>query len=204
MYVFPSSFISKVTALLDIFGLDTRDEALSLGLRLQRKGYLHHAYRNDDDGRSVFGDNSSYYLLRTFRYPHVLNALRTWDDKLTRIDTPVCVVHRLSKLWNALESRHLDDRGRVDHGLDFRNDDMLWRFEEDACELQGIRLTDMNDDTRLAVVINLYNVMIKYAFFRVGIPVSCCYPMAKCVLFPFDHVARCTRISLRIIVILKR
>ncbi|KAL3806649.1 hypothetical protein ACHAXA_001951 [Cyclostephanos tholiformis] len=159
---------SGVDALRDIFDLDTKDEAVSLGLALQARGYLHHVSR--DDERSLFGDNSSYFVLRPFRYPNVLNSLRAWNA--VRVDKPMCVVNRLSKLWNALESRHLTDSGLVDHGPDFRNDDMYWRFEEDACELQDIRLVDMNDDARLAFVINLYNVMIKYAFCKVGIPLT--------------------------------
>ena len=198
------SIVYQVTALREIFRLGTRDDAVSLGVRLQRLGYLHHAYRDDDDDRSAFGDNSSCYLLHAFRRPHVLNSFRTWDGKLIRIDGPIYIVQRLTRLWTVLESRHLDECGRVDHGVDFRNDDMLWRFEEDVCELQDVRLTDMNEETRLAFVINLYNVMIKYAFFKVGMPVSNPLLVPDGEKFDGTRVAWCIRVSLRVVVVLKR
>ena len=183
---------SGVSALRDAFDLGSRDDAVRLGTELQRARYLHHVR----DERS-FGDNSCHFVLQPFRRPHVLNSLRAWttttaaaaaaappldvgDDDAVVVDDadPMHVVHRLSRLWGALESRCRaddDDGGGcfvVDHGPRMRNDELYWRFEEDACELQRVDMAGMDENTRKAFVINVYNVMIKYAFCKVGIPVS--------------------------------
>ena len=38
-------------------------------------------------------------------------------------------------------------------------------FEEAVCELQGVKMEDMDEATRLAFGINCYNVLIPYADF---------------------------------------
>jgi hypothetical protein len=42
-------------------------------------------------------------------------------------------------------------------------------FEETVCELQAVNMDKMDDKTKLAFGINLYNLMIQYAFIKVGI-----------------------------------
>jgi len=44
------------------------------------------------------------------------------------------------------------------------------RFEEEICELQNVDLTKMDLNTKTAFVINVYNLMIKYAQIKVGVP----------------------------------
>jgi hypothetical protein len=84
---------------------------------------------------------------------------------------PINVIFLLSKLWGNLESRHLTPEGLVNHAT-LRNDDFYWKFEDDSCELQKISMTDMDTNTKTAFVINLYNLMIKYAFVKMGVPTS--------------------------------
>ncbi|KAL7536459.1 hypothetical protein ACHAXR_010227 [Thalassiosira sp. AJA248-18] len=155
---------SGVTALQRLFNYESRDEAVQLGMSLQRKHYLCHVCKDH-----VFGDNGYYFRLQPFHTPNILNSFRKWCDPVN--DEPMLVIHRLGKLWSKLESRHLDEDGMVDHAT-IRNDDMYWKFEEEVCELQCINLQDMDDRKRMAFVINLYNVFIKYAFCKVGIPAT--------------------------------
>ena len=151
-----------VTALQKIFQLETRDEAVQLGMRLQRNHFLGHCCKDH-----AFEDNGNFYRLQPFQSPHVLNSFRVWTDQV--VETPMQVIHRLGKLWSKLESQHLNEEGWVDHAT-IRDDDLYWRFEENVCEIQSISLKDMDDATKKAFVINIYNVMIKYAFVKVGIP----------------------------------
>jgi hypothetical protein len=43
-------------------------------------------------------------------------------------------------------------------------------FEDVVCTLQGLDLASLDESTRMAVVINIYNIMMRYAFMKVGVP----------------------------------
>ncbi|KAL9178240.1 hypothetical protein ACHAXT_001784 [Thalassiosira profunda] len=152
-----------VTALREIFGLESREEAVQVGLKLQRKHFLGHVCKDHP-----FGDSIYYFRLQPFDTPHILNSFRVWGEAVE--DDPMHLIHRLGKLWGKLESRHLKD-GLVDHAT-IRTDDLYWKFEEEVCELQRVSLTEMDDAAKTAFVINLYNLWIKYAFVKVGIPAT--------------------------------
>ncbi|KAL7480676.1 hypothetical protein ACHAW6_006966 [Cyclotella cf. meneghiniana] len=154
-----------VTALMETFDLKSRDEAVQLGMKLQRKHFIEHASKGDHS----FGDNNFYFRLYPFHTPHVLNSLRDWKHPSN--DEPINVIFLLSKLWGNLESRHLTPEGLVNHAT-LRNDDFYWKFEDDSCELQKISMKDMDANTKTAFVINVYNLMIKYAFVKMGVPTS--------------------------------
>ncbi|KAL3794667.1 hypothetical protein HJC23_010095 [Cyclotella cryptica] len=154
-----------VTALMKAFDLKSKDEAVQLGMKLQRKHFIEHASKGDHS----FGDNKFYFRLYPFHTPHVLNSLRAWNHPSN--DEPINVIILLSKLWDNLESRHFTPEGLVNHAT-LRHDDFYWKFEDDSCELQTISLKDMDDNTKTAFVINLYNLMIKYAFVKMGVPTS--------------------------------
>ena len=81
------------------------------------------------------------------------------------------VLRHLSNLWSKLESRHSNQDGLTDY-VAIRDDDYYWKFEEEICELQKISLRRMDADAKTAFVINCYNLMVKYAFVKVGIPKS--------------------------------
>jgi len=153
-----------VMALQKIFHLESKEEAVQLGMMLQRKQYIGHVCKDH-----VFGDNGYYFRLQPFHTPNILNSFRVWCDPVD--DKPMHVIHRLGKLWGKIESRHLNEDGMVDHAT-IRNDDLYWKFEEDVCELQRISLKGMDDTTKMAFVINLYNLMIKHAFCKMGIPAT--------------------------------
>ena len=81
------------------------------------------------------------------------------------------MIFSLSKLWGNLESRHIDADGMVNHTT-LRDDDFYWKFEDDSCELQKVSMKDMDSNTKTAFVINLYNLMVKYAFVKLGVPTT--------------------------------
>lgn len=150
-----------VTALQNMFQFESREEAAQLGMKLQRMQYLGHVCKEH-----VFGDNGFYFRLQVFDSPAILNTFRIWCDPVE--DEAMQVIHRLGKLWSKLESKHLNEDGMVDHATIYK-DDLYWKFEEEVCELQCISLKDMDDTTKMAFALNVYNLMIKYAFVKVGI-----------------------------------
>ena len=113
-------------------------------------------------------------------------------------ENPMDIVKNLKKLWSKLESKYMNkNTGEIDYA-NIHADELYWQFEHDVCVLQCIPLiddsiataatttpstksttkvmTDMNDATvRKAYIINIYNLMIKYAFCKVGVPVSLIY-----------------------------
>lgn len=74
----------------------------------------------------------------------------------------------LKKLLSKVESAVTDKNGRVDYKNAHLNEHYPV-FEEAVCELQAVNMGKMKPDTRLAFGINLYNLMIMYAFMKVGI-----------------------------------
>jgi len=153
---------SGVTALMKMFDLNSREDAMKVGLRLQRKHYLSHVC-----GDHPFKDSDGFYFrLQAYQTPAVLNSFRVWCAKVD--EKPSVVINRLAKLWSQLESTHLSEDGKVDLAA-IRNDDLYWKFEEDVCELQNVHIKHMKEDQKKAFVINLYNLLVKYAFCKVGI-----------------------------------
>jgi len=49
-------------------------------------------------------------------------------------------------------------------------DDKYAQFEEEICELQGVSMSSMNNNEKTAFSINVYNLMIKYAQIKYGVP----------------------------------
>eukprot|EP00970_Alexandrium_tamarense_P008538 scaffold1626_cov178-Alexandrium_tamarense.AAC.6 len=135
-----------VTALRDIFQLNTREEATQLGMKLQRKEYIKHEASKGDH---TFGDNRFLFRLRPFHTPNVLNSFCAWKHPVE--NEPINVLFDLNKLWGKLEARHVNKEGLVDHTA-IRRDDYYWKFEEDVCEVQNIELKGMGGKTKIAFV----------------------------------------------------
>jgi hypothetical protein len=135
-------------------------------MKLQRKEYIKHAASKGDH---TFGDNRFLFRLRPFHTPNVLNSFCAWKHPVE--NEPINVLFDLNKLWGKLEARHVNKEGLVDHTA-IRRDDYYWKFEEDVCEVQNIELKGMGGKTKIAFVLNLYNLMIRYGFIKMGIPAT--------------------------------
>ena len=68
---------AKVSALMQIFDLQSREEAVQVGMKLQRKRVIEHASKGDH----TFGDNKHLFRLYALNTPHILNSLRVWTQK---------------------------------------------------------------------------------------------------------------------------
>jgi len=152
---------------------------------------------NPCDAPTTNGDNipfenaSSYhYRLQCYETPTILNSYRVWgtttaDDNNDNEGwvqphhiTPL--MKRLKKLLSNVSSAVSNENGEIDYKNAHRNEHYVI-FEEAICELQKVRLSDILDNSSsnhnksnnrkalLAFGINLYNLMIKFAFMKVGI-----------------------------------
>lgn len=78
------------------------------------------------------------------------------------------LLKRLKKLLGKVETAVTNDEGLIDYKNAHKNE-YYPVFEEAVCELQGVNMGKLDDKTRLAFGINLYNLMIKNLFMKVGI-----------------------------------
>lgn len=163
--VYRDCFTGKdgVDALMDHYELDEREEAVELGKKLQRAQLLDHVC-----GDHTFGDLNYFFRLQPYRQPTVLNTFRVWTD---RVDPNfMAIVHRLKKLMDKIESRAASRKTGVVDYLVAESDPHYLLFEDQVCELQGVCLPCISEKARRAFMINVYNLMIKHAHIKVGIP----------------------------------
>lgn len=175
-----------VTVLMQFFSCETREDAVSIGRYLQEEhGILHHV-ANDH----LFADTAKlYFRLQPFHTPEVLNSFCIWKEKevvvadqeqaappkAQEVDIRHAfhVVQRCKKLLRALETKHTNaETGKVNL-FEVRHDDELFcQFDEATCELQVIDMSVMDEPTRLAFGINVYNLMVQHASVKVGVPTN--------------------------------
>lgn len=149
-----------VKALMEEYGLPT-SEAVSFGKYLQESNILHHVAKEQ-----VFCNKNKFFRLQCYQQPDILNSFRIWTERVD--DKPMNLLNRLKKLLGQIESAVTNKEGLVDYKSACKNE-LYPIFEEAVCELQGVNMGKMDNKTRLAFGINLYNLMIKYAFMKVGI-----------------------------------
>lgn len=72
-------------------------------------------------------------------------------------------------MLTSMESEATDESGQINY-LAAAQNKMFLKFDEASSELQSVRFSLMDENTKLAFCINLYNVLIRHAFIKVGIP----------------------------------
>ncbi len=141
-----------------------KEEALNFGVYLNQRKLIYHV-TNDHD----FADRKDlYFRLQPHQNPNILNSYRVWTD---RVDpNPLAVVSRLGKhLENIFDRALQKDDGNINlHSAS--KDPKYEEFEEEVCELQKISMAKMDKNYLTAFAINVYNLMIKYAQVKVGVP----------------------------------
>lgn len=157
-----------VTAIMKHYNLTERKQASDFLFKLQDEHQmLGHVLRE----HSFEDSDRLYYRLQQYFEPKVLNNIRVWTDRVVDLSDAIGLVKRLKKMFGKLESKYTDENGDVDYIAVYEDASFL-EFEEATCELQQIDMSKMDEATRLAFGINLYNLMIKHAFTSVGIPSS--------------------------------
>lgn len=144
------------------FGITDKEGAINFGLLLQERQIMHHV-----KNKHKFGENTKLYRLQPYHSPDVLNSYRVWNDRVDQ--NPIALVFRLAKMMGKIMSDSTDSDGNVNY-ISASKHQTYPEFEEAVCEIQDVSITDMDDKTKIAFGINLYNLMIRYAFVKVGIP----------------------------------
>lgn len=143
----------------------TQEESLEFGLYLNKRKIVSHV-TNDHD----FIDRKDlYFRLQPHHTPDVLNTYRIWTDRVDR--NALNIVSRLSKQFGKLYDNAIESDGNINLFTVSQDPDYKM-FEEGICELQGISIDDMDLNTKTAFLINVYNLMIKYAQVKVGVPTN--------------------------------
>lgn len=151
----------------------SRVDALKFGRYLQNEHHIvHHVAVNKKKDRRHHRDHeledshSLFFRLQADQTPNVLNSYRVWTE---RVDPDAMgLLKRLKKQLNKILGDHTDGEGKVNYLRAYQHKDFV-AFEEAVCELQGVNFEAMPADTKLAFSINLYNLMIKFAFAKVGV-----------------------------------
>lgn len=158
------AFLGKqcVDFLIKEFGLRSRAEAMQVGESLMTSQIFHHV-----DRQRGFEDSAeALYRLEADENPLVLNRFRSWTD---RVDPPLVVVKSCKKKLSAVQSKYTDEHAMVDY--EAMSKDADWpAFKEATCELQKIDLLTMEQNLKIAFVINVYNMTVLFAFAELGIP----------------------------------
>jgi len=137
------------------------EDALLFGKRLEKAKIIHHVVNEHS-----YGNNLYYFRLQCHQQPDILNSFRVWTERVD--EDSMSLLTRLKKLLGKIESAVTDNQGLVNY-KDAHNNENWKIFEEAVCELQGVDMGLMDESTKLAFGINVYNLMIKYAFMKVGI-----------------------------------
>lgn len=148
-----SDFINH---LMKEFSIKDKKDAISFASTLQKRGIVHHVTSEHE----IQDTDNLFYRLQPFQTPNVLNSYIKWD---IRVDEDyMAIISRLAKLMQSIETRATDKDGNVDL-IEVVKDEKYAEFEENVCELQGIDMNSMDDNTKTAFIINVYNLMIKYS-----------------------------------------
>ena len=146
----------------------TPEQAVTFGTQLLSHTVLHPVGKKHKDDHGDFTNTAGqFYRLHCYHTPAVLNSYRVWTE---RIDPDaMALVKRLTKLLSTVEAAVTDTlTGAVNYAKAVELPDYAV-FEEAVCELQQVNLFSMDEARRTAFGINVYNLMIKYAFMKVGI-----------------------------------
>mmetsp|Transcript_14418 Transcript_14418/g.27025 ORF Transcript_14418/g.27025 Transcript_14418/m.27025 type:complete len:514 (+) Transcript_14418:120-1661(+) len=151
-----------------------REEAVDFAGKLQKDHQILHHVCKDHDFKDT---RSLYFRLQCDQTPLVLNSYRIWTE---RVDPDaMSLLRRLKKQLGKILKTHTDADGKVNYKEAANHVDFP-AFEEAVCELQAVDFENMEYNLKLAFSINLYNLMIKYAFVKVGIGSS---PLGRSAFF---------------------
>jgi glutaredoxin 3 len=144
-------------------GVGDRAAAIAFGQALLDAGVMHHVTK----GHARFKDEHLFYRLQAHAEPGVLNAFRAeWSD---RVDDPLTTVKHLQKTFGELQTAHTAAAsGLVDYAALRADPKFALDFREAVCEFRAVDLGAMHNATRLAFLINLYNLMILTAMAQLG------------------------------------
>ena len=160
-----------VEAIQSCYGVESTEECTEYAQYLQCRKIVHHVC----DDKHLVELNDYFFRLQCHHTPSILNSYCIWMEKNVSAKIHHSLVRSLSNKLSAIES----DCTRVDHDgrqliaySEIPHHPSFSEFEECMAELQKIDLGRMDEANRTAFGINVYNLMIRYAFVKLGFPDS--------------------------------
>lgn len=148
------------------------DKCARFAKRLMDAGIIHHVdKKGHTDEMDFLDDKKEFYQMQCHETPLIVNSYRLWKSGRRNC---VTVVEDLQKRLSAVENINLDEEGLLDYQKVRAHPDFIV-FEDAACELQNFSMEDigaLDENHFTAMAINIYNVMLRYAYIKVGIPLS--------------------------------
>lgn len=189
--VYKQSFTGQqaVGVLMTAYKIDAA-KAVAFGRQLLRANLWHNVVVGGaGGGTAAAGDfvgtgGTALYRLQCHHTPSVLNSYRSWTE---RVDPDIDGLgRRLSSLLAAVLAAATNPAtGTVDYkralsaaataagampdAASSPSPSPLAVFDEAVCELQRVDMFGMDEATRTAYAINVYNLMIQYAMVKVGV-----------------------------------
>lgn len=127
---------------------------------------MHHLGRR----RKIVGRASDIYRLQCLMAPDVLNTYCFWtaspnSDVVSVVEVLVLALAKLER--DALTVNNYS--GKIDYSK-LKSNILYNPFQESICELQELSLSDLTPKARLAACLNIYMVILRFAFTKAGIP----------------------------------
>jgi hypothetical protein len=120
--------------------------------------------------RKFAGRASDIYRLQCLMAPDVLNTYCFWTAPVN--NNIVGVVEVLLGALAKLERDALtisNYSGKIDYAK-LKTSILFHPFQEAICELQDSSLSGLSPKTKLATCLNIYNLMLRFAFIKAGFP----------------------------------
>ena len=142
----------------------TDEAAVAFGSMLQKEKILRHI----SDPRKSSCSGRSLFRLQCYQSPEILNSARVCDE-MVEGDVMEFVVAVNSLLLEVERASADSTSGLIDYSTTHKSPHYSI-FEDSLCLFQQVDLKELDEISRLAVGINIYNIMKKFAFMKVGVP----------------------------------
>lgn len=176
----------SISIIKDYFHFANTYDVIVFGRLLQNCNIIHCIiYENDENNAFLFDDNNVLFRLQPFHTPNILNSFILIDSNEIKHeqnqdedddDDIFKIIHEIYKSMQHMEQKIKDRNGNINYTKIITNNSKFDLLQENICQLQIVplhQLRDDNDDTKIiSFFINIYNIIIKYAFWKLGIPTS--------------------------------
>jgi hypothetical protein len=144
--------------------ITSEEKAIAFGRMLQRAQLMTHVV----DPKKPFRSGHFFFRLQCYQQPEILNSFRIYQamsegEPMDLIDLIASCLMKVEQTSSSPET------GLVDYRIAHKSQHFSM-FEDVVCKLQALDLASLDESTRMAVVINIYNIMMRYAFMKVGVP----------------------------------
>jgi hypothetical protein len=143
------------------------EEADSFRKDLVEARVIHHLGSSQ---RFAGGTNNEIYRLQCLMAPDVINSFCFWiapvqNDIVKVVEILMLALFKLER--DALVAS--ETRYKIDHEK-AKASDLYYPLQEAICELQESTLDGLSHETMMATCLNIYWLMLRFAFIKVGIP----------------------------------